>query len=124
MPPTIVNVSGSLAASAAAGETVSGTQTLQFDASDADSGVRSAALTLTPQAGGAPYTTTVDYGAQCSYTSWNACPLSEKGSTITLNTATLPQGAYAVSLKAVDAAGNTGSELSRQDRHAKHSASP
>lgn len=109
VPPTIANVSGSLVASAAAGGPVSGTQTLQFDASDADSGVRSAALTLTPQAGGAPQTTTVDYGTQCSYSSWNACPLSEKGSTISLNTAALPQGVYAVSLKAADAAGNTSS---------------
>jgi hypothetical protein len=109
VPPTITNVSGSLAASSAAGVTVSGTQTVQFDVSDADSGVRSATLTLVPQAGGAPASTTVDYGDQCSYSSWNACPLSEKGSSISLNTATLPQGVFAVSLKAADAAGNSSS---------------
>jgi hypothetical protein len=106
-PPALADVSGTLASAAAAGAKVSGAQTLSFDASDNDSGVRSAAVILTPQATGTPARTTVDYGAKCAYDSWNACPLTETANAVTINTAQLPPGAYAVDLAATDAAGNT-----------------
>ena len=109
-PPDIAHVAGSLAASAAAGTTVSGSRTLQFDASDADSGVRSAVLTFTPESGGSPHTTTIDYGAECGYDSWNACPQTETGSSFTVDVSTLPEDTYAVKLSVTDAAGNTASD--------------
>jgi hypothetical protein len=85
---------------------VSGNQTLTFDASDTNSGVRSATLTLTPEGAGAPYSTTIDYGPECAYDSWNACPLTQDGSAFTLDTSALAQDTYAVELTASDAAGN------------------
>jgi hypothetical protein len=106
VPPTVGHVSGTLAGAAAAGATVSGNQTLAFDASDANSGVRSATLTLTPEGAGAPYSTTIDYGPECAYDSWNACPLTQDASTFTLDTSVLAQDTYAVDLTASDAAGN------------------
>jgi hypothetical protein len=104
--PTLSNVSGTLATAAGAAGTVSGAQTLAFNASDADSGVRSATLTLTPGAGGSPYTQTIDYSSQCTYSTWNACPLSESGSVFTVDTSTLSAASYAVDLSVSDAAGN------------------
>ena len=106
VPPTVGHVSGTLASAAAAGATVSGNQTLTFDASDTNSGVRSATLTLTPEGAGAPYSTTIDYGPECAYDSWNACPLTQDASTFTLDTSALAQDTYAVDLTASDAAGN------------------
>ena len=109
-PPTIANVSGSLAASAAAGTTVSGSRTLDFDASDADSGVRSAALTFTPESGASPHTTSIDYGSECTYDAWSECPQKESGSSFTVDVASLPEDTYAVRLSVTDAAGNTASD--------------
>ena len=109
-PPVIKSASGPLATAAADKSTVAGSQTLSFTASDADSGVRSATLTLTPQDGETPYTHTFDFAAQCSYDSWNACPLTESVSEFALNTATLKDGSYTVNLTVTDAAGNTASD--------------
>ncbi len=106
VPPTVTSVSGPLATAAAAGATVSGTQSLSFSASDADSGVRSATLTLTPSGGSAPNVQTIDYGAQCAYDSWNACPLTQSGSAFTVDTSALSSGEYSVELTVADAAGN------------------
>jgi len=83
---------------------VSGTQTLGFDASDADSGVSQATLTLTPQGGGTPATTTISY--PCSYDSWNACPVTENGSVLEIDTAAVIDGTYQANLTVADAAGN------------------
>ena len=105
VPPSISQLAGSLASAAATGATVSGEQTLSFQATDADSGVRTVTITLTP-ATGQPFTSTVNYGAQCAYDSWNACPLSEDGSA-TIDTSTLAPGTYAAQITATDAAGNT-----------------
>jgi hypothetical protein len=110
VPPMLGSISGPLASAAASGATVSGVQTLSFTASDADSGVRSATLTLTPQDGETPYTHTFDFAAQCSYDSWNACPLTESVSEFALNTATLKDDSYTVNLTVTDAAGNTASD--------------
>jgi PKD repeat protein len=109
-PPVIKSASGPLATAAADKSTVAGSQTLSFTAGDADSGVRSATLTLTPQDGETPYTHTFDFAAQCSYDSWNACPLTESVSEFALNTATLKEGSYTVNLTVTDAAGNTASD--------------
>jgi hypothetical protein len=109
-PPVIKSASGPLATAAADKSTVTGSQTLSFTASDADSGVRSATLTLTPQDGETPYTHTFDFAAQCSYDSWNACPLTESVSEFALNTATLKDDSYTVNLTVTDAAGNTASD--------------
>jgi hypothetical protein len=108
--PVIKSASGPLATAAANKSILSGSQTLSFTASDADSGVRSATLTLTPQDGEAPYTHTFDFAAQCSYDSWNACPLTESVSEFALNTAALKDDTYTVSLTVTDAAGNTASD--------------
>ena len=109
-PPVIESASGPLATAAADKSTVAGSQTLSFTAGDADSGVRSATLTLTPQDGETPYTHTFDFAAQCSYDSWNACPLTESVSEFSLNTATLKDDSYTVNLTVTDAAGNTASD--------------
>jgi hypothetical protein len=109
-PPVIKSASGPLATAAADKSTVAGSQTLSFTASDADSGVRSAKLTLTPQDGETPYTHTFDFAAQCSYDSWNACPLTESVSEFALNTAALKDDSYTVNLTVTDAAGNTASD--------------
>jgi hypothetical protein len=109
-PPVIKSASGPLATAAADKSTVAGSQTLSFTASDADSGVRSATLTLTPQDGETPYTHTFDFAAECSYDSWNACPLTESVSEFALNTATLKDDSYTVNLTVTDAAGNTASD--------------
>ena len=104
-PPSIAQVGGTLATAAAVGATVSGVQTLSLQATDPDAGVRSVTITLTP-ATGAPFLDTIDYGAQCAYDSWNACPLSEQASAA-IDTSTLSQGTYAVQVTVTDAAGNT-----------------
>lgn len=109
-PPTLSGLAGSLATAAGDGATVSGNQTLTFAAADADSGVRSATLTLTPQTAGSPYSSTIDFSARCTYDSWNACPLSEPANTFTVNTSALAQATYAVELTATDAAGNLASD--------------
>jgi hypothetical protein len=107
--PTISAVSGALASAAASKGTVTGAQTINFTGSDADSGVRSAMLTLTPQGGGAPYTHTFDFSGQCPYQSWNACSLTQVVSGFAVNTSSLKDDSYAVNLSVTDAAGNIAS---------------
>jgi hypothetical protein len=107
--PTISAVSGALASAAASKGTITGSQTINFTGADADSGVRSATLTLTPQGGGAPYTHTFDFSGQCPYQSWNACPLTQVVSGFAVNTSSLKDDSYAVNLSVTDAAGNTAS---------------
>ncbi len=109
-PPDISGVSGGVAAAAASGATLSGSQTLSFTATDAGSGVRSATVTLIPQTGEEPVTHTFDFASECTYDSWNVCPLTQSVSGYTLNTATLADDTYAVELSVTDAAGNETSE--------------
>jgi hypothetical protein len=108
--PAVTSASGALATAAAEKSTVTGSQALGFAGSDADSGVRSATLTLTPQNGGAPYTHTFDFSAQCAYDSWNACPLAQTVSGFAVNTSSLKDDDYAVNLTVTDAAGNLASD--------------
>ena len=104
-PPTVTSVSGPLASAAAINGTVAGSQVISFTASD-DSGVRSAALTLSPQSGAAATVHMFDFSAECEYDAWNACPVTQTVSGYTLNTAVLTNGTYAVALSVTDAAGN------------------
>ncbi len=105
-PPSVANVSGPLAAAAAADAPVAGSQPISFTGSDAGSGVRTATLTLSPLSGGASYVHTFDFSGECAYDSWNACPLTETVSGFTVNTDALADGAYAANLAITDAAGN------------------
>jgi hypothetical protein len=105
-PPAVTSVSGLLASAAAANATVSGSQAISFTASDADSGVRSATLTLSPQNGGAPSVHTFSFASECTYDAWNACPVTQTVSGFPVSTTALTNGAYAVELSITDAAGN------------------
>jgi hypothetical protein len=109
-PPAIDSTSGTLASAAATNTTVTGAQTLSFTASDPDSGVRAATLTLVPQDGQSPYQHTFDFSTECTYQSWNACPLKQTVNSFTLNTAALADGSYTVDLAVEDAAANTASQ--------------
>jgi hypothetical protein len=106
-PPSITSTTGGLASAAASSSTVTGSQTLDFTGSDADSGVRSATLTLAPQNGTTPYTHTWEFSAECSYDAWNACPITQTVNAFALETASLADGAYTVNLTVTDAANNT-----------------
>lgn len=105
-PPQVASVSGPLATAAATGASVAGAQAMTFTASDAESGVRSAALTLSPLSGGTPYVRTFSFAGECAYDSWNACPLTQTVSGVSVDTDALANGAYAASLTITDAAGN------------------
>ena len=74
-PPKLASVSGPLVTAAASGASVMGSQPITFSGSDAESGVRSAALTLSPLNGGTTYVHTFNFSGECAYDSWNACPL-------------------------------------------------
>jgi hypothetical protein len=105
-PPGLSGVSGPLAEAAAHSSAVSGSQTIGFTGKDADSGVLSATLKLTPQGAATPYSHTFEFSAQCTYDSWNACPLQQSVGGFSVPTATLKDGSYAVNLSVTDAAGN------------------
>ncbi|MGH2832509.1 MAG: hypothetical protein ACRDK2_07005, partial [Solirubrobacteraceae bacterium] len=109
-PPSISGLSGPLVEAGSHQSTVSGSQTIGFTGKDADSGVLSATLKLTPQHGGTPYTHTFAFSSQCSYESWNACPLQQSVSSFSVPTATLKDDSYAVNLTVTDAAGNVASD--------------
>jgi hypothetical protein len=105
-PPTVGGVSGPLAAAAAAGASVAGSQPISFTSTDAGSGIRTATLTLSPLNGGTAYVRTFAFSGECTYDAWNACPLTETVSGFAVNTDALANGAYAASLAVTDAAGN------------------
>lgn len=109
-PPSLSAVSGTLPTAAAHGSTVSGSQTIGYTGKDADSGMLSSSIKLTPQGSGSGYERKVEFAKDCTYESWNACPLSENVSPLSVPTATLNDGTYAVTLTLTDAAGNLASE--------------
>lgn len=104
--PVLSGVSGALASAAASGSAVAGSEPLSFTARDADSGVLSATLTLTPKPGGSTYAHTFDFSGQCAYDAWNACPLSQSIGAFSLDTSALKDGSYALGLTITDAAAN------------------
>jgi hypothetical protein len=93
---------GSVTGGALAGAgTLSGTASLSYDAQDGTSGVRLVQLKVD----GAPVAQNI-YAASCSYSDFLACPPSES-STITWNTASVPDGQHSLELIVEDAAQNT-----------------
>lgn len=105
--PTVTHLSGSLVTAAAAAQTVGGSQTVSYEAADADSGVLTTTVSLVPQGPGSTYTRTLSFAAQCTYESWNACPTSPEVGSIAVPTAAVPDGRYAVQVSVADAAGNS-----------------
>ncbi len=97
VPPTATINGGSLAG----GGPVAGEATLQFTATDGQSGVREAQLLIDGSA-----VATTSYSNQCSYTSFAACPQFQVNS-MTWNSSTVPNGEHRAALRIVDAAGNT-----------------
>lgn len=96
-PPTATVTNGSLAANAP----VSGVATLDFTASDGESGVRESQLLID----GSPVLTD-SYSSQCPYTNFAACPRSVPDS-MTWDSHTVANGEHRVALRVTDAAGNT-----------------
>jgi hypothetical protein len=96
-PPTATINGGSLAPSGP----VSGNATLQFTATDGQSGVRESQLLID----GSPVVTD-NYSSQCPYTNFAACPQSQVNS-MTWNTNTVANGEHRVALRITDPAGNT-----------------
>jgi hypothetical protein len=80
---------------------VAGTQSLAFNASDADTGVRTAQLLSDGKV-----VAQMDYLAQCPYTSFAACPTT-RSDTISWNTSSVANGSHELALRIIDAAGNT-----------------
>lgn len=110
VPPTISAVAGSLPTTAARQSVVSGVQTMQFTAADVDSGVASATLILTPATTRTPMSTSFNFGSQCTWSSWNACPTSKNIGSVNVDTGALKDDTYTVTLEAQDAAGNLSSD--------------
>jgi hypothetical protein len=94
--PTAQATGGSLLADGAR----TGTESLAWTASDADSGVRSAVIKLGERAVGA-----YDFSPACAYTDWNACPLSQTR-TLDVDTTKVPDDTYPLRIEVADAAGN------------------
>jgi len=95
-PPSATVTGGSLAGSGP----VSGIGTLDFTATDADSGVLESQLVVD----GSPVLTD-SYSADCPYTNFAACPASMPDS-MAWNTAAVTDGQHQVALRITDAAGN------------------
>jgi hypothetical protein len=89
------NVSGGGLASPAR---LSGVQTIAYDVQDGDSGVRLVQLLIDGQVAAQS-----DYGAQCPYANFLACPASESGG-ITWNSATASDGQHSLGLVVENAA--------------------
>src|SRR5919197_1198307 len=94
--PTAQATGGSLLSGGAR----TGTESLTWTASDADSGVRSAVIKLGQRAVG-----TYDFSPGCAYTDWNACPLSQSR-TLDVDTTKVPDDTYPMRIEVADAAGN------------------
>ncbi|MDQ6777398.1 MAG: hypothetical protein M3071_14530 [Actinomycetota bacterium] len=96
VPPSATVTGGSLAS----GSPVSGTGTLDFTATDGESGVQQSQLVVD----GSPVLTD-SYASHCPYTNFAACPLSMPDS-MAWNTNAVPDGPHQVALRITDAAGN------------------
>jgi hypothetical protein len=77
---------------------LSGTQSIAYRAEDGDSGIRSVALLIDGHLAGQN-----DYGVQCPYTNFMACPPVQSGS-IEWSTASVPDGEHSVELVVQNAA--------------------
>ena len=85
----------------AGGGTLSGTESLSYNAEDADSGVRLVQLRVDGELAAQN-----DYISNCPYTGFAACPPSESN-TISWNTASAADGEHSLELTVEDAAHNT-----------------
>jgi hypothetical protein len=97
-PPSARATGGSLLSAG----TLSGTQTLSYTASDADSGIRRVSIQL-----GDTTVATDDFGDRCGNDDWNACPTSQERVEMPIDTSQVPDGAYPLQLVVTDAASNT-----------------
>lgn len=93
-PPGGTVTGGALSGSA----TVSGTQSLSYDASDGASGVRLVQLLVDGSV-----VASNDYGSQCPYQNFAACPTTISDS-VSWNTAAVANGPHEVALRIVNAA--------------------
>jgi hypothetical protein len=96
-PPAARATGGSLLA----GGALSGTQTLSYTASDADSGVHDVSVQLG--------TTTVasdNFSTSCTNDDWNACPTGQDRSEMAIDTNQVPDGPHPLRFIVTDAAGN------------------
>jgi len=96
-PPSATLTGGSLTGNGP----ISGVGTLDFTATDPDSGVEQSELLLD----GSPVLTD-SYASQCPYTSFAACPPSMPDS-MAWNTGAVTDGEHQIALRITDAAGNT-----------------
>ncbi len=80
---------------------LSGTQSLAYTAEDTETGVRAVRLLIDGQPGASN-----DYLPQCPYNNFQACPASEV-STISWNTASVPDGQHTIEAIVENAAQNT-----------------
>jgi hypothetical protein len=98
VPPSAQATGGSLLT----GGTLSGTQTLSYSATDADSGVHDVSVQL-----GKTTVATDHYGDRCANDDWNACPSRQDRAEMPIDTDQVADGTYPVTLVVTDAAGNT-----------------
>jgi hypothetical protein len=78
-----------------------GTQSLAFDASDPDTGIRTAQLLID-----GAVVAQGDYLSECPYTNFAACPPT-RSDTLDWNTSSVNNGQHELALRVIDAAGNT-----------------
>jgi hypothetical protein len=106
--PTATVDGGSLTLSGAR----TGTKTVSFSAADAESGVQKVEVLLdgtvvaTEDDGRNLSLPVASQTGDCTYSALRACPATTSG-TLAVNTASVPDGAYALEVRATDAAGNT-----------------
>ena len=81
---------------------VAGTASVNYTAYDDDSGVKAVQVRLGPTIVAAD-----DLSAQCSFTGWNACPLTMQRGGVDVDTTRIPNGTYPLRLAVFDAAGNS-----------------
>jgi hypothetical protein len=96
VPPTATVAGGELLMS----EPQSGIRTMNYTASDAESGVARVSAIL-----GGTVVGTGDLAAECSFSDFSACPATKSGS-IPVDTRKVPDGTYPLALRVTDAAGN------------------
>jgi hypothetical protein len=92
---------GAFAGTLLTGTPRAGRQTLRYDASDADSGVR----TVTALVDDAPAATD-DLGGSCDYVDFNACPTSVRGRELAFDVSRFGLGEHRLAVVVQDAAGN------------------
>lgn len=96
LPPIVLPPSGSLLE----GGSQSGIRTLNYAASDAQSGLRQIDVLL-----GNTVVASQDLASRCPHADFTVCPVSD-GGTLQIDTRTVPNGSHRVAVRVIDAAGN------------------